>query len=100
MTPPHSSGAFASSIETILARARDGTGLDVIAAFVRDGDTVAVVGASGVGKSAITNRLLGREAQREGEAREADDKGRHTTAHRELFVLEGGGCIIDTPGLR
>jgi ribosome biogenesis GTPase len=53
-----------------------------------------------VGKSTLTNQLLGREAQATAEVREADDTGRHTTVHRELFVLPGGGLLIDTPGVR
>jgi ribosome biogenesis GTPase len=53
-----------------------------------------------VGKSTLINRLLGREAQRTGDVREGDDRGRHTTTHRELLSLPAGGLLIDTPGLR
>jgi len=59
-----------------------------------------LVGASGVGKSALTNCLMDGEHQREGAVRASDDRGRHTTTHRELFVLPSGALLIDTPGLR
>jgi ribosome biogenesis GTPase len=58
------------------------------------------MGSSGTGKSTITNRLLGAEVQRTQEVRVADARGRHTTTHRELFVLPEGGLVLDTPGMR
>jgi len=61
---------------------------------------VAIIGPSGVGKSTLSNFLLGREAQKTAEVREGDDRGRHTTTHRELFLTPTGGLLIDTPGLR
>jgi ribosome biogenesis GTPase len=61
---------------------------------------VALVGSSGVGKSTIVNRLLGEDAQRADAIRAHDDRGQHTTTHRELFLLPGGGLLVDTPGLR
>jgi ribosome biogenesis GTPase / thiamine phosphate phosphatase len=61
--------------------------------------TVALLGSSGVGKSSIINLLLGEERFRTGEVR-SDGRGRHTTTHRELVPVPGGGVIIDTPGLR
>ena len=78
-----------------------GAGLDALRAQVRAGETVALVGSSGVGKSTLANCLLGAgEAARTGEIRAHDDRGRHTTTHRELFALPGGGLLVDTPGLR
>lgn len=69
-------------------------------AYLGRGQTVSLLGSSGVGKSTLINRLLGREVQRTREVRESDDRGRHATTHRELFVLPGGGLLIDSPGLR
>ena len=68
--------------------------------YVRPGVTLGFVGSSGVGKSTLLNRLLGREAQTTAGVREHDSRGRHTTTHRELFVLPEGGLVIDTPGMR
>jgi ribosome biogenesis GTPase len=58
------------------------------------------VGMSGVGKSTLVNALLGRSAQRVGNVRESDDRGRHTTTHRELFLTSSGALLLDTPGMR
>jgi ribosome biogenesis GTPase len=64
------------------------------------GQTVALLGSSGVGKSTLLNGLLGESRQLTGGIREQDDKGRHTTTGRSLHVIEGGGVILDTPGMR
>jgi len=71
-----------------------------LAAYFRAGETLGFVGSSGVGKSTLLNRLLGREAQATAVVREHDSRGRHTTTHRELFVLPTGALVIDTPGMR
>ncbi|HEY0949004.1 ribosome small subunit-dependent GTPase A [Nocardioides sp.] len=62
--------------------------------------TVVVLGSSGVGTSTLGNTLLGADRLSTGRVRGADGKGRHTTVHRELVPLPGGGVLIDTPGLR
>jgi ribosome biogenesis GTPase / thiamine phosphate phosphatase len=77
-----------------------GEGLDALAPYLGEGKTVALLGSSGVGKSTLINRLSGRNVQLVKEVREGDDRGRHTTTHRELFQLPGGGLMIDTPGMR
>ena len=64
------------------------------------GSTLVLLGASGAGKSTIVNALLGRAAMATSDTRDVDGKGRHTTTHRELLLLPGGGVVIDTPGLR
>lgn len=73
-------------------------GLDVLGALL-DG-TVALIGPSGAGKSTLANALLGAEVFATNAVRAVDGKGRHTTVHRELRPLPGGGTLIDTPGLR
>jgi ribosome biogenesis GTPase len=75
-------------------------GLDSLRAFLAYGRTVALLGSSGVGKSAIVNCLLNEERLPTKEVRESDSRGRHTTTRRELIPLEGGGAVIDTPGMR
>ncbi|MDI1431687.1 ribosome small subunit-dependent GTPase A [Polyangium sorediatum] len=92
--------ALAPSAPVIAVSATEGAGLDALAAHVRAGETLVLLGSSGVGKSTIANRLLGNDAQRAGEIRAHDDRGKHTTTHRELFVLPNGGLLVDTPGLR
>ena len=68
-------------------------GVEALLPFLAPGRTVALMGSSGVGKSTIVNRMLGEERLRTGD-------GRHTTTHRELAPLPGGGALIDTPGMR
>ena len=90
----------ALGVPVYLLSAKQGLGLEQLAPYTGPGQTVSLVGSSGVGKSTIINRLLGRERQRTGEVRAGDDRGRHTTTHRELMMLPTGGLIIDTPGMR
>lgn len=78
----------------------DGRGMDEIAAYASQGRTVALLGASGVGKSTLANVLAGEHLQATQEVRPRDSKGRHTTVARELVPLPGGGVLIDTPGMR
>jgi ribosome biogenesis GTPase len=80
--------------------AKQGEGVEALASYLGRGQTVSVLGSSGVGKSTLINRLLGSDTQRIGAVRASDDRGRHTTTHRELFLLPAGGMILDTPGMR
>lgn len=80
--------------------ALEGAGVEGLRPWLRPGSTLALVGSSGVGKSTLTNRLLGHEVQATGAVRETDGRGRHVTSHRELFPLPGGALLVDTPGMR
>ncbi|WP_376774454.1 ribosome small subunit-dependent GTPase A [Paenibacillus eucommiae] len=75
-------------------------GISELSEYVSHGKTAALLGSSGVGKSTLINRMYGRDIQETGGIREDDDKGKHTTTHRELVALPGGGLLIDTPGMR
>lgn len=75
-------------------------GLDQIQDLIQKGRTYCVVGSSGVGKSTLINNLLKRNSLKTGQISQSTNRGRHTTDHRELLVLENGGIIIDTPGMR
>ncbi len=65
-----------------------------------EGQTVAFIGSSGVGKSTLVNTLLGEQEQATGGIREDDSKGRHTTTSRSIHLLPSGGILMDTPGMR
>lgn len=79
--------------------ARDPEAVAVLAAWCGKGQTVALVGSSGVGKSTLVNTLTGSELATSG-IREHDGRGRHTTTGRSLHRLAGGGLLLDTPGMR
>jgi ribosome biogenesis GTPase len=90
----------APGVPVAVLAAKEGVGLEGLSRWLSKGRTVALLGSSGVGKSTILNRLLGRDRQRTAELRPSDQRGRHTTTHRELVPLPGGALLLDTPGLR
>jgi len=77
-----------------------GRGLQDIAQYFKRGQTVALLGSSGVGKSTLINHFAGVDRLKVQTVRESDDRGRHTTTHRELVLLPAGGIVLDTPGMR
>ncbi len=87
-------------VPVIPVSAERGEGLAALSSLLLPTSTAVLVGSSGVGKSSLTNRLLGREMQTVSAVRERDTRGRHTTTGRELFVLPNGALLIDTPGMR
>ncbi len=87
-------------VEVVACSSENEFGYQAINAHIAQGKTIAFVGSSGVGKSTIINRLMGRNVLATKEIREDDDKGRHTTTCRQLLLLPNGGIVIDTPGMR
>src|SRR5919205_2193316 len=96
----HEIERVAPGVPVLALSAKRGVGVEQLLPYVGRGRTVALMGSSGTGKSTITNRLLGAEVQRTQEVRLSDARGKHTTTHRELFVLPQGGLVLDTPGMR
>lgn len=92
--------AVAPGVPVLAANIREGSGIEAIRAHIADGETAALIGSSGAGKSTLINRLLGAAVQKTGAVRATDGTGKHTTTHRELFLLPGGGMVIDNPGIR
>lgn len=92
--------AVAMGVPVIHASALTGVGRDELLALVGPGRTLALVGSSGVGKSSLSNLILGTELLDTGGIREDDDRGRHTTTRRELVEIPDGGMLLDTPGMR
>lgn len=92
--------AVAPNVEVILSGLNDETVIHRLRELLPAGVTGALIGSSGAGKSTLLNRLMGAELQTVREVRLADARGRHTTTHRQLFPIPGGGWILDQPGLR
>ncbi len=90
---------IAPGVEILFTSALEKGSSRQLMSYVTQGKTAAFIGSSGVGKSTLINRLIGKEYLVTNEIRN-DDKGRHTTTHRELILIPGGGAVIDTPGMR
>lgn len=91
--------AAAPGVEVVCASTRTGEGLGRLRELVNGHRTLALVGASGHGKSSLVNALVGVQVLGTRTIRD-DGRGRHTSVRRELVSLPGGGAVIDTPGLR
>ncbi|RKX26017.1 MAG: ribosome small subunit-dependent GTPase A [Candidatus Zixiibacteriota bacterium] len=92
--------AVAFGVPIYAVSAATGEGMEALTEHLIEGNTIALLGSSGVGKSTLINRIIGEDRLDTGGVRLADSRGRHTTTHRELIQLPTGGILIDTPGLR
>ena len=92
--------AIAGGAAVVAISAIDGHGLDGLKRWLKPGTTAVLLGSSGAGKSTLLNALAEKPLMDTGAVRAADDRGRHTTRHRELFRLASGALLIDTPGMR
>ena len=79
---------------------RTADGLDKVQQALEKGKTYCLLGSSGVGKTTLLNHLLGRDEYETNTVRDKDGRGRHTTSHRHLIVIDNGALLIDTPGMR
>ncbi|MCG7536090.1 ribosome small subunit-dependent GTPase A [Pseudoalteromonas sp. OOF1S-7] len=89
-----------TSLDVLALNAQAPECAERLSPWLTEGQTVVLLGSSGVGKSTLTNTLMKAQHQRTGRIREDDGKGRHTTTHRTLVTLPSGGLLLDTPGMR
>ena len=86
--------------EVFVVNAKAGEAAVALTPYLNAGQTLVLLGSSGAGKSTLTNTLLGGSVQDTGAVRASDHRGQHTTTSRCMFLLPGGACVIDTPGVR
>ena len=92
--------SIAIGVPIIVVSAHTGIGIEEVQNYMKASNTIVFLGSSGVGKSSLLNAIAGKEIMKVNDIRFDDDKGRHTTTHRQLIMLESGSMIIDTPGMR
>ena len=105
LIPDHSAqiaevGGIAPDVPVHAVSSHTGYGLDELSEYLRPGITIVFLGMSGVGKSSLLNALMNQDVMAVQAIREDDSRGRHTTTHRQLFMLPSGAMVIDTPGMR
>lgn len=91
---------IAIGMDILYVSSLTGDGMEAINKYLCPSKTIGFIGSSGVGKSTLINYLLGQDRMLVGNIREDDQKGKHTTTHRELIVVKDKGIVIDTPGMR
>jgi ribosome biogenesis GTPase / thiamine phosphate phosphatase len=91
---------IAMGVPIVTLNAMQEQSIELLQPYLQPGKTIVLIGSSGVGKSTITNQLKGELVQTVQAVRLGDDRGKHTTTHRELIMLPSGALIIDTPGMR
>lgn len=91
--------SVAIGVDVLVTTSLSKDGYQQVLKYIKQGQTIAFIGSSGVGKSTLINRLLGEDRLAIKDLRN-DDKGKHTTTRRELILLPNGGTVIDTPGMR
>jgi len=89
-----------TEVPVVLVNALDPTIAPSFEPWLLSGQTIAMVGSSGVGKSTLLNTLAGHDIQETADIREVDQRGRHTTTHRSIHLLDNGALMLDTPGIR
>ncbi len=92
--------AISDDVPVVTLDARNGDVRAALAPWCKPGQTVAFLGSSGVGKSTLTNAMAQSDAIQTQAIRQVDDRGRHTTTHRQLHFVPGGCAVLDTPGMR
>jgi ribosome biogenesis GTPase len=92
--------AVSLGVSVLVVSGTRGDGIELLRAYAEGNKSIALLGASGVGKSTLVNALVGGHVQRVSDVRAGDNRGRHTTTAAELVRLPGDGWLIDTPGLR
>ncbi|MBU1003441.1 MAG: ribosome small subunit-dependent GTPase A [Proteobacteria bacterium] len=91
---------IAFDVPVVLSSMHDDRGLNELESYLGSGQTIAMFGSSGVGKSTLANRLYGSDIQATQAVSISEDKGRHTTTKRELIHMPQGGMLMDSPGIR
>lgn len=93
-------GKLAIGVGIYAVSAVSGYGIEALGEYLKPQKTIVFLGSSGVGKSSLVNALSGENIMAVNTIREGDDRGRHTTTHRQLIMLESGVMVVDTPGMR